>query len=59
MHIIFVWKGGCETMGRTKLGNANAQRDNNAKQKNDFNNEFASYAEVEVKKMSNEHKNIR
>ncbi|EMT46594.1 MULTISPECIES: hypothetical protein [Anoxybacillus] len=46
-------------MGRTKLGNANAQRNNNAKQKNDLNNEFASYAEVEVKKMSNEHKNIR
>jgi len=48
-----------KAMGRTKLGNANAQRNNNAKQKNDFNNEFASYAEVEVKKMSNEHKNIR
>ena len=38
-------------MGRTKLGNANAQRNNNAKQKNGFNNEFASYAEVEAKKI--------
>ncbi|WP_280117287.1 hypothetical protein [Parageobacillus toebii] len=27
--------------------------------KNGFNNEFASYAEVEAKKMKNEHKNIR
>ncbi|NUK31463.1 hypothetical protein HT574_15610 [Parageobacillus sp. VR-IP] len=50
-------------MGRTKLGNANAQRNNNAKQKNGFNqewnSEFASYAEVETKKMKNGHKNIR
>jgi len=46
-------------MGRTKFGNANAQRNNNAKQKNGFNHEFASYAEVETEKMKNEHKNIR
>jgi hypothetical protein len=41
-------------MGKTKRGNANAQRNNNAKQKNGFNNEFASYAELEVEKMKNE-----
>jgi hypothetical protein len=41
-------------MGKTKRGNANAQRNNNAKQKNGFNNEFASYAEVEAGKMKNE-----
>lgn len=46
-------------MGRAKLGNANAQRNNNAKQKNGFNREFASYAEVETEKMKNEHQNIR
>jgi hypothetical protein len=46
-------------VGRTKLGNANAQRNNNAKQKNGFNNEFASYAEIEAKKMQNDHKNSR
>ncbi|AEH47704.1 hypothetical protein [Parageobacillus thermoglucosidasius] len=46
-------------MGRTKFGNANAQRNNNAKQKNGFHHEFASYAEAETKKMENEHKNIR
>ncbi|BBW96048.1 hypothetical protein ACPVTF_10265 [Geobacillus icigianus] len=49
-------------MGRTKLGNANAQRNNNAKKKNDFNewtSEFASYAEVEAEKMKNDHQNIR
>lgn len=46
-------------MGRTKFGNANAQRNNNAKHKNELKTEFASYAGVEVKKMSNEHKNIR
>ena len=40
-------------MGKTKLGNANAQRNNNAKKKNGFNNEFASYAEVETEKMKN------
>ncbi|MDQ0858714.1 MULTISPECIES: hypothetical protein [Bacillaceae] len=39
-------------MGRTKSGNANAQRNNNAKKKNGFNEEFASYAETEVKKMN-------
>lgn len=43
-------------MGRTKLGNANAQRNNNAKKKNGFNNEFASYVEVETGKMKNEKK---
>jgi hypothetical protein len=46
-------------MGKTKHGNANAQRNNNAKKKNDFNNEFASYAEVEAEKMKNHDKNIR
>lgn len=54
-------KGG-ECMGRTKLGNANAQRNNNAKKKNGFNewtSEFASYAEVEAEKLKNDHKNIR
>ncbi|QNG61516.1 MULTISPECIES: hypothetical protein [Bacillaceae] len=39
-------------MGKTKSGNANAQRNNNAKKKNGFNEEFASYAENEVKKMN-------
>ncbi|MDX8366510.1 hypothetical protein ACSVDA_15970 [Cytobacillus sp. Hm23] len=43
-------------MGKTKAGNANAQRNNNAKQKNDYNNEFASYAEVESNKMKNRKK---
>ncbi|MDA7025729.1 hypothetical protein PJ311_03765 [Bacillus sp. CLL-7-23] len=40
-------------MGRTKLGNANAQRNNNAKQKNGFNTEFSteSYAQMEAAKM--------
>ncbi|MDX8291708.1 MULTISPECIES: hypothetical protein [Metabacillus] len=36
-------------MGKTKKGNANAQRNNNAK---GYNEEFASYAETEVKKMN-------
>ncbi|NPC92710.1 hypothetical protein HOO54_10840 [Bacillus sp. WMMC1349] len=40
-------------MGRTKLGNANAQRNNNAKKKNGFNTEFSteSYAQMEAAKM--------
>ncbi|MGC4377103.1 hypothetical protein WD019_09215 [Fictibacillus sp. Mic-4] len=39
-------------MGRTKPANANAMRNNNAKQmEKRSNTEFASYAEVEVKKM--------
>lgn len=42
-------------MGKTKLGNANAQRNNNAKKKNGAGNEFASYAEVESIKMKNKH----
>ncbi|WP_243290824.1 hypothetical protein [Bacillus sp. FJAT-47783] len=41
-------------MGRTKHGNANAQRNNNVKKKNDFNKPFVSYAAMEVEKMSNE-----
>jgi hypothetical protein len=43
-------------MGRTKKGNANAQRNNNAKEmaKRSQDAEFASYAEVETKKMSNQ-----
>ncbi|WP_269431602.1 hypothetical protein [Bacillus sp. SA1-12] len=43
-------------MGRTKLGNANAQRNNNKKKKNDFNNEFASYAQHEALKLSDKKK---
>jgi hypothetical protein len=43
-------------MGRTKSGNANAQRNNNEKKKNGFNEEFASYAETEVKKMNSKKK---
>lgn len=43
-------------MGRTKRGNANAQRNNNAKKKNEFNRPFASYAAREVEKMSSEQK---
>ncbi|ADC51892.1 MULTISPECIES: hypothetical protein [Alkalihalophilus] len=42
-------------MGRQKKGNANAQRNNNAKQQgkeNHYDTEFASYAEVEAKKMN-------
>lgn len=41
-------------MGRQKKGNANAQRNNNAKaqgKKNNRQDEFASYAEVEAEKM--------
>jgi hypothetical protein len=40
-------------MGRQKKGNANAQRNNNAKemQKRSQDTEFASYAEIETKKM--------
>ncbi|MBY6035906.1 hypothetical protein KUV80_04555 [Fictibacillus nanhaiensis] len=39
-------------MGRQKKGNANAQRNNNAKQQeNNHQEEFASYAELEVEKM--------
>jgi hypothetical protein len=39
-------------MGRQKKGNANAERNNNAKrQKNNHQEEFASYAEMEVEKM--------
>jgi hypothetical protein len=43
-------------MGRTKLGNANAQRNNNKKKKNDFNNEFESYAQHEALKLSRDNK---
>ncbi|MBD1381637.1 hypothetical protein [Metabacillus arenae] len=43
-------------MGRTKLGNANAQRNNNKKRKNDFNTEFASYAEHEASKLNSSKK---
>lgn len=43
-------------MGRTKLGNANAQRNNNKKKKNGFNTEFASYAQNEAQKMSSQNK---
>ncbi|MFV8830424.1 hypothetical protein [Alkalihalobacterium sp. APHAB7] len=41
-------------MGRTKKGNANANRNNNAKKqgKKNHTEEFASYAEVESEKMS-------
>lgn len=46
----------CEGMGRTKLGNANAQRNNNKKKKQDFNTEFASYAQHEAKKLSSQNK---
>jgi hypothetical protein len=46
-------------MGKTKNANANAMRNNNAKQmqKRSQDAEFASYAEVETKKMSNPQKN--
>ena len=47
-------------MGRQKKGNANAQRNNNAKKQGKKNSqadtEFASYAEVEAEKM-NSHNN--
>lgn len=42
-------------MGRQKKGNANAQRNNNAKKQGKQNypdTEFASYAEVEAEKMN-------
>ena len=41
-------------MGRTKLGNANAQRNNNAKKKNGFNTEFAteSYSQMGSRKIN-------
>ncbi|ATH92110.1 hypothetical protein [Bacillus glycinifermentans] len=40
-------------MGRTKLGNKNAQQNNNAKKKNGFNTEFSteSYAQMEAAKL--------
>ena len=44
-------------MGRTKLGNANAQRNNNKKKKNDFNTEFGSYEQKEALKLSSKKKN--
>lgn len=47
---------GEDLMGRTKLGNANAQRNNNKKKKNDFNTEFASYAQNEALKLSSKNK---
>lgn len=47
---------GVKDMGRTKLGNANAQRNNNKKKKNDFNTEFASYAQNEAQKLSSQNK---
>jgi len=43
-------------VGRVKLGNANAQRNNNKKKKNGFNTEFESYAKHEAMKMSNQKK---
>ncbi|MDQ0162802.1 hypothetical protein [Bacillus alveayuensis] len=43
-------------MGRTKQGNANAQRNNNAKKKNELNQPFPSYAAREVEKMSSDQK---
>lgn len=47
-------------MGRQKKGNANAQRNNNAKKQGKNNQhamdaEFASYAEVESEKMSKDY----
>lgn len=47
---------GDDFMGRTKLGNANAQRNNNKKKKNDFNTEFALYAQNEALKLSSKNK---
>lgn len=41
-------------MGRQKKGNANAQRNNNAKKQGKENHpdtEFSSYADIEVEKM--------
>ncbi|MET3504043.1 hypothetical protein [Halalkalibacter oceani] len=46
-------------MGRQKKGNANAQRNNNAKKqgkRNEADTEFASYSEVEAEKMSRDQK---
>ncbi|MCK0471895.1 hypothetical protein [Halalkalibacter sp. APA_J-10(15)] len=46
-------------MGKQKKGNANAQRNNNAKKygkENDSENKFASYAEMEARKMDNNQK---
>ncbi|EIF13603.1 hypothetical protein MY7_1935 [Bacillus sp. 5B6] len=39
------------TMGRTKLGNRNAQQNNNAKKKNGFGQKFDSYAGREAEKL--------
>lgn len=38
-------------MGRQKKGNANAERNNNAKQKQD--KQIPSYAEIEAQKLKN------
>lgn len=43
-------------MGKTKLGNANAQQNNNEKQKNGYNTEFASYSQAEAAKLSSSKK---
>ncbi len=47
-----------KSMGRTKKGNANANRNNNAKKqgKQNHQEEFASYAEIESQKMSRDMK---
>lgn len=48
-------------MGRTKLGNKNAQQNNNAKKKNGFNTEFSteSYAQMEAAKMISSKKSMK
>ncbi|MFY4776045.1 hypothetical protein [Metabacillus sp. RGM 3146] len=43
-------------MGKTKPGNANAQRNNNQKQKNGYNTEFASYSQAEAAKLASSKK---
>ncbi|WP_197491556.1 MULTISPECIES: hypothetical protein [Bacillaceae] len=43
-------------MGKTKPANSNAMANNNAKKKNGFEHEFASYAEAEAAKLDSSKK---
>ncbi|WP_170289303.1 hypothetical protein [Metabacillus lacus] len=43
-------------MGRTKLGNANAQRNNNKKHKNGYNEGPESYMQAQALKLSGDKK---
>ncbi|ASB53511.1 uncharacterized protein S100072_02176 [Bacillus velezensis] len=51
VHTIRIFSKGDMTMGRTKLGNRNAQQNNNAKKKNGFGQKFDSYAGREAEKL--------